>query len=290
MYKVIIYVQSVFYNYYLTLIKHFVSTGEIKVVGIVTDNEDINDTIDGFEVLRTSECSSISFDYALVENFNVNIPKEKMIKIEVLRLPYFSFDKYVKLLKNPISIFSTNCWAGLCYHYLGLPFSSPTINMFFRLPEFNKFLKNLDYYLSIPLKFLHDEFEPNLKRNYPVCSLGDLTLHFNHYLSFEEANAAWERRKKRVNKNNVLAISMATDNLKDVAIEFDALPIKNKIIFTSYNLHKQVSSSYPLNYPASTDADGSKFSMYINESAFGATSFINLFALLCGEKNFKRTK
>ncbi len=85
---------------------------------------------------------------------------------------------------------------------------SPTINMFMSEKDFLKFAKNLKYYIGKQLVYI--EMQQGVLFKYPVCTLGEgedrITLHFNHYPSFDEANAKWEERKQRINYDNMFFI------------------------------------------------------------------------------------
>lgn len=61
-------------------------------------------------------------------------------------------DEY-KLEGSP-SIITSNCIAGEMYNDLGLQFTSPTINLFFREKDFLKFVLNLKHYTSQKLTFI----------------------------------------------------------------------------------------------------------------------------------------
>lgn len=61
-------------------------------------------------------------------------------------------DEY-KLEGSP-SIIASNCIAGEMYNDLGLKFTSPTINLFFREKDFLKFVLDLKYYISQKLIFV----------------------------------------------------------------------------------------------------------------------------------------
>ena len=101
--------------------------------------------------------------------------------------------------------------------------------MFFDPSEYNQFLAGLEYYLSVETRY-----ETNLKRDYPVGQLGDIRLYFNHYVDFEQARECWERRKKRINMDNLLCVSYTES--ESVARAFDKLPYKNKVIFIPQDL------------------------------------------------------
>ena len=77
---------------------------------------------------------------------------------------------------------------------LGVKFNTPTVNLFLKPKDFNKFLLNFDKYINMDLE---EEKVEDLK--YPIGKLGDIKIYFQHYKSFEEAKVKWDERKKRVN-------------------------------------------------------------------------------------------
>lgn len=259
-----------------------------------SDDREINERIDGFPFYTKTQIKNIVFDYCMVtipikrildEAIELGISSNKLIPIQVLDIPYFSLKKYIDIKESNITIISSNCWAGICYHRLGLPFNSPTINMFFNRSEFNRFVANLDYYLEQPLQLVEYRYERNLKRDYPVAKIDDITLHFNHYETYEGAASCWERRKKRINREHILVVSSTTD--KNDAIEFDKLPYKNKIIFVPNECDTGLKSCFPVNYIDNNS--GVSIGMYINGTVSGSLSMIDIFALLNGEEKYKRT-
>lgn len=128
------------------------------------------------------------------------------------------------------SLFSPNCYAGLIYHRLGLQFQSPTINMLFpSKKEYLKFISNLKLYISLELRETKDERFP-----YPAGMVGDVELVFNHYSSFQEAKEAWEKRKQRINYNNIFIIfDDYVDAEYEDLIEFNKIPCRGKVILTA---------------------------------------------------------
>lgn len=154
--------------------------------------------------------------------------------------------------------------------------------MYFNDKEFNQFAANLMYYLSLPLIYEKSLYEKNLKRNYPVGRLGDIHLYFNHYVDFEEAQECWERRKRRINKDNLLIISSTMS--EEVAFEFEKLPYDNKFIFTPFI--NDFPSNIHIDYNG--DHDGVTIGMISNKTANGHLNLLNLFALLNHENNYLR--
>lgn len=283
MLNIIIWGTGKEYNRCFNLIKYFELTGEISVLGVMSDDKEIKNTLDGYRFYNKNQVRNVEFDYCLVaiqnmgnilaEATELGISRQKLIPSRVLEIPYFNFEKYIRLKKEGLSILSVNCWAGICYHYLALEFQSPTINMFFSPSDFNKLIANLDYYLSLPLEFYEIRYDKILERDYPVGKMDDIYLHFNHYANFEDAVSAWERRKKRMS-NNIVVISSTT--LKEEAIEFIKLPFKNKLIFVPEELDIKSESVFPVYYNGNMP-----IGMYSTRTANGSSSMIDLLSFLC---------
>ncbi len=146
------------------------------------------------------------------------------------------------ILKNKdFTIISNNCWAGRTYQYLDMPYLSPTVGLYFFAPDYIKFVSDLKRYLEMPLTFIDAEqskyFEELKIRNQldkPIGILDDVEIVFLHYQSQAEAKEKWERRKARVNFDNII-IKMSRMNLctEDHLREIDELPFENKIIINN---------------------------------------------------------
>ena len=75
--------------------------------------------------------------------------------------------------------------------------------------------------------------EARSDRPYPVGTLGDITIYFMHYKSFEEAKAKWEERTTRINFDNLFFIMSEREGCTPtVAERFDRLPYRNKVLLT----------------------------------------------------------
>lgn len=60
-----------------------------------------------------------------------------------------------------------------------------------------------------------------------------IELHFLHYSNFAEAKECWERRKSRINKDNLFAILTFTEGTyEEWLARFERIPLKNKVAFT----------------------------------------------------------
>lgn len=106
----------------------------------------------------------------------------------------------LRLRNRDFSIICQNCIGGVIYHNLGLPFLSPTINLWMEEKDFYRFAANLKHYLSQELLFVSGIDET------PTAWCDDVLIHFNHYHSEEEAAAKWHERCKRVNYDNLFFV------------------------------------------------------------------------------------
>ena len=137
-----------------------------------------------------------------------------------------------RLQNKDVTIISSNCNGGVISHDLGLQFCSPTVNLFMKANDFIQFCEHLTYYMQI------DRFEvctdPKTVGNvsYPVAFLDDILLFLVHYDSVEEAEKAWNRRKQRVNWENIVIFTTDRDGMtEDLKDRFEMLPYR-KVLFT----------------------------------------------------------
>lgn len=136
------------------------------------------------------------------------------------------------------TIISNNCWAGRVYQYLDMPYLSPTAGLYFFAPDYIKFVSDLKRYLDTPLRFIKpeeskyfEELKTRKQFDKPIGILDDVEIVFLHYKSQEEALEKWNRRKARVNFDNIFLkfswMNLCTDEHLE---KFDSLPFKNKIV------------------------------------------------------------
>ena len=147
-----------------------------------------------------------------------------------------------KSIKNKnFSIISNNCWAGRVYQYLDMPYLSPTAGLYFFAPDYIKFVSDLRRYLATDLRFIKAEesryYEELKKRNQtdkPIAVLNDVEIVFLHYKTQEEAAEKWNRRKERVNFDNIILKFSRMDFCTEKEIkEFDKLPFNNKFVLNN---------------------------------------------------------
>ena len=133
-----------------------------------------------------------------------------------------------ELQNHSFSIISSTCNGGVITSELGEQMRSPTINLWMNAEDYLKLASNLQHYMGLEVVEKQNRFDP-----YPVGTLGDITLYFMHYHSFEEAKEKWNARKQRINWDNLFVMMAEKDGCTpEMVREFDALPFEHKVIFT----------------------------------------------------------
>lgn len=122
-----------------------------------------------------------------------------------------------------------NCIGGLLFHDLGLQFNSPTVNLMMFQTDFAKFVLDLDGYLSQKLDFFkHPEYD------FPCAHLGDITLHFTHYHTEEEAAGKWAERAARIDKENMFVFLEERDGLsREDILRLGGIHARGLVVFTA---------------------------------------------------------
>lgn len=127
------------------------------------------------------------------------------------------------------SLLCPNCLGGILFHDLGLQFRSPTVNLMMKQPDFVKFVLNMEYYFLQELIF----FE---KPGYscPCAKLDDITIHFTHYATPEEAAYKWNKRKDRIDCNNLFVFATERDGMTEADIRrLGDLRCRGLVVFTA---------------------------------------------------------
>ena len=153
--------------------------------------------------------------------------KIKNVMKTIWRFPFRRLYR-LRLRNRDFSSITCNCIGGAFSNDLGQKFRSPTVNLI--IPEYLKLAGNLQYYLSIPI--LPGGITPH---GWPIDVLGDIQILGVHYHSYDDLSQSWERRRKRVNFDNIFLI--ATDEYIKTPQDIEAfskLPYP-KVLFKSNN-------------------------------------------------------
>jgi len=135
-----------------------------------------------------------------------------------------------KLTNKTPTFLCPNCIGGILFHDLGLQFRSPTVNLMMLQTDFVKFVLDLDSYLSKDLVFYkHAEYEC------PCAMLGDISIHFTHYSSEDEARKKWVERSSRIDKNNMFVFLTERDGITEQEMRsLNELKVRGLVVFTAH--------------------------------------------------------
>ena len=81
------------------------------------------------------------------------------------------------------------------------------------------------------------------QENVPIGLIDDVEVVFLHYKTFEEAVEKWNRRKSRINWDNLyIKMSFQNECKDEYVYEFDRLPYRNKLFFVTkdYGVQSQI--------------------------------------------------
>lgn len=148
-----------------------------------------------------------------------------------------------KLHNRDFTIISNNCFAGWVYRRYHLPYLTPTVGLFIMPKDYIKFINNLKEYMNYPLEFIlpsaskYKEYISAIDERfgkYPIGLLKDVEIHFLHYKNKEEALEKWNRRKQRINWNNLIVKFSEQNQCEIEDIEnFFKTDYQNKICFVA---------------------------------------------------------
>lgn len=138
------------------------------------------------------------------------------------------------------SIIANNCIGGFISHYLKLRFASPTVNLFILPSDYIKMLQDFDKYFDPNAPITQVETD----KNYPVGEIYGCKIWFMHYKDFDSAVEKWRERCARINKDALYIMMTDRDNCTAEDMQaFDALPYKNKVLFTCKE-HSDIASAF----------------------------------------------
>lgn len=251
MIDVLIWGCGVIYNKIYTVLDFY----DLNIIALISKNRE-NFILDGYRVILPEEIVGFDYDYIIVANdfFNeirqyvetsevlkeAGCTVDKLIPYHVFLNPKFNLEKYLQLKESRPSILSNFCIGGHLYRQWGLPFLSPTINMYSLGENYIDFLQNYSYYLQMTM----ERYE---ETNYIKKTIGvegytpkgivdnRIIWYLNHDINPELAIEKWNERRCRINYKNVIAImTIYTD---EEAYAFDSLDIEKKIGFYQKDLN-----------------------------------------------------
>ena len=288
MYKCILWGTGKVFYQNINIVKYHELLNSFEVVG-VTSNTTVFVKVVDWPFVNKEELNNLCFDFVIVmadktlgeivaEAMEMGISTDRIISYKALTIRGGgNIEKFLNIKKNPPSIFSNNCWGGLIYNSLGLQFLSPFINMSVNDDDYIKFLRKPQAYLQEKLRYEGEGCNEKKKMNYPIGACGDIRLHFIHYESFDTANLCWEKRKERINWEN-LFVMMYTEN-KHIAKIFTELPYHKKICFVPFETDEP--SLCFIDFRNKNEMANKPFWHIVNGTASGVYPWYSTIDLIC---------
>lgn len=189
-----------------------------------------------------------------------------------------------QLKSTDFTIISNNCWGGVTYEYYGLEKKSPTVGLWFFADDYLRFISNLRYYLSLEIDVKpareskrYERIKEYRSEDASIGVLDDLEIVMLHYKDPSIAKEKWERRKTRVNFDNlIIKFSYMNDCTYEMLRQFDDMEFKGftpkKVMFVSQPFPKYNCGVY---FPGFEDEDQISNDTYFFNKYFDLTRFIN---------------
>lgn len=140
------------------------------------------------------------------------------------------------------TLLSNDCWGSGPYQHLGLMYRTPFIGTRMFAPCYLELLKNVRRYVAAPAEFIAtsrydfmNERRQTFFGDYPIALLdGAIELHFVHEPDATTAWEKWERRRAKMNFDNLyIKFSQDPECCTDAMLEeFDRLDYPYKVCFT----------------------------------------------------------
>lgn len=171
----------------------------------------------------------------------------------------------LRIRNRNFTILCSNCIGGIIYNRLGMQFLSPTINLFIRQYDFIKFIGNPQFYLSQELIFIETEYP------FPVGLLGDIRIHFNHSDNEADARLDWERRKKRINWDNLYIIMYDRDGLtREQIYSLSCIRCKQLIVLSERDVYPELDYVYHIKR---SGINRNNDQVFLDDDFFGLRTF-----------------
>lgn len=182
----------------------------------------------------------------------------------------------------------------MTYNRLGLPFTSLLVNVYWDRDQYSLFIQDPLFYLNTELQMVSDgDIKKGIR---PIGKLGNtertVSFQFSHSLNFAEAKEQWDRRKTRINPNNLFvkmgfASSVSNDEKQMYFNSFNAVSYPKILFYYGDEKIEGIFRTERFIWQGQT----SEIVQYFDYNAYCRhCSFwdINLLKLLTGDKDYSR--
>lgn len=172
-----------------------------------------------------------------------------------------------QLVNHSITFLAPNCIGGILFHDLNLKFMSPTVNLMMTQTDFLQFVLHLDEYLKGDFCFYEDTEYSCPCAYLRVVGLPDISVHFTHYTSGEDAVKRWNARKERINRENMFIFIEERDGITENDLRLlSTLQVKGIVAFTCNQYENMPYSVYLPQYHMDGEVGNILRRNYIDDS------------------------
>ncbi len=291
MYRLIVWGLGTQYNNCINLLRFFEGIDQISICAVTDRTIYLYSYVDGYPVIKKSEIDQIEYDYILVcsdDHFfdiyneatrEYGIDGDKILSYKILFIPYFSFDRYIKLHNRRISIISNNCWGGIICNSLHMECRSPFKNLSLSDEHYIKLLSDFDHYMCIdPIFNGKASYDSHIEKVVPVLEIDDIDIKENHELNPNRAISDWIRRRNKINRSEIIFEMYTIDRKVEELFYKVTEGAENRICFVPYE--SEFSNSINL----SVFLNNKEFYEAVNDSAFLKNPSLNVFDLFEGKE------
>lgn len=257
MFKVIIWGCGLDFDLFYNSIMLQALQQKISIVAIISNGEpglncrlingvikDIPDNLQKYKYDLIIVASKSKF-YAIQEEAikRTGISADKIVRGDLFLLPEFDIIKYLKIVKNTPSLICNTCLGGFIYHSLGLNFSTPYVNLRPHSDDdYLTLLKDIKGFSSCILEKVCDADKYQWTQGKLCYNEKTVILDFPHDIKFTQSFQDWERRKNRINYDNMIILMILDTDDYEKALKFDQLPYENKYLMSAedYGLKSNV--------------------------------------------------
>lgn len=248
-YRTIIWGCGTQYNMHLPLFRDMVDRGEIEVVAVYDRQFEFGTTLDCFPIVSYEELPHIEHDlliacvYGAEKQVIANCieifgNRDKVVPVRLFDVPGITVDRYFQIKDARFSILSEICFGGFLSHRMCIEHLSPFKNLWLRGRDYFEVLRDLEHFMSVEPVFTgwyEEKNDDGTKTGVlnPILTLdGRVELICNHDSDPQAAIDKWNRRRVKVNYDNLLVTFLARDK-KHEDMFYD-IPLRGRRVCFSY--------------------------------------------------------
>ena len=183
------------------------------------------------------------------------------------RVNRWRFKRSIKRLRQqPFCMISNNCLGRRLYQILDRDYNTPFVGLFMMPECFTELVIHFEEYMSRELRFVEVSKHKALNETresgdrYPIGIIGGAEIHFLHYESEQEALEKWNRRKARIDMDNLYFLMVANGPYDEALLKQYASEYGQHKVFFHREQGRHLSAGFYI--PSDAQNMGNLYSQY----------------------------